>query len=86
MDFYIKNVILKTGLFEDDEGGLFYLKRNNYDATNELSDLVTLISSEYLHAIERWRDSPDEGNNDEYMKGYQNACNDILEELKSRFK
>lgn len=86
MDFFIKNVILKTGLFEDDNGGIFYLKRPNYDATQELNTLVNSISSEYLHAIEMWRDSPDEGNNNEYTKGYQNACNDILEELKSRFK
>lgn len=86
MDFFIKNVILKTGLFEEDGGGLFYLKKNNYDATQELSTLVNSISSEYLQAIEMWRDSPDEGNGDDYTEGYQNACNDILEELKSRFK
>lgn len=86
MDFFIKNVILKTELFEEDEGGLFYIKRNNYDATQELNSLVDSISSEYVHAIEMWRDSPDEENNTEYMKGYQKACDDILEELKERFK
>lgn len=86
MDFYIKNIITKTGLFEEEEGRLFYLKRSNYDATNELASIVDIISSEYVAAIERWRDSPDEENASEYMKGYQQACDDILEELRQRFK
>ena len=88
LNSYIKKLIVDSSLFEEDpEGpGLFYAHKLNHDATSELNTLVNSISNEYLQAIQLWKESSDEANDSEYVKGYEKACHDILEELKERFK
>ena len=81
-------MVLNSGLFEEDPDavGLFYAHKLNHDATVDLNHLVESISNEYIHAVELWKDSSEELGNSEYIKGYEKACEDILEELRERFK
>jgi len=88
MNPLIKNIITNSGLFEEDPDykGMFYNKRPNDDATNELQQVVNDIAEEYILAVQLWKDSEDEINNSDYIAGYQTACTDIIEELRERFK
>jgi hypothetical protein len=88
MNNQIKKIIIDSALFEEDEeykSGLFYLHKNNFDATKDLEFIVHAISEEYVRAVQLWQESSDETNNAEYIRGYQEACKDILVEIKNRF-
>jgi hypothetical protein len=88
MNPLIKNIITNSGLFEEDTDfmGMFFTKRPNDDVTNELQQVVNEIAEEYIRAVQLWKDSEDEVNSSDYIAGYQTACNDIIEELRERFK
>ena len=86
MNPYIKNIVINSGLFEEDSGGLFFAHKLNYDAENDINMLIETISEEYVRSIENWRDADIESEETEYFRGYHAACNDILQELKDRFK
>lgn len=89
MNVHLKNIILTSKLFEEDERvlGLYFSYKLNHDATSEIEKLTQLISDEYCQSIKNWRDAEhDSGAGAEYVKGYQDACNDILAEIRERFK
>jgi hypothetical protein len=89
MNPQIKRIILNSGLFEEEDnfGGLFFAHKLNYDSVNELNQIIEQISKEYQQSVENWRDADIEVDCGEgYVKGYQDACDDILAEIRERFK
>ena len=89
MNIHLKNIVLTSKLFEEDDQapGLYFSYKLNHDVTSEIEKLTQLISDEYCQSIKNWRDAEHESDdNIEYIKGYQDACNDILAEIRERFK
>lgn len=88
MNNHIKQLVKNSGLFEEDDefGGLFFSHKLNYNVEKDLNMFVESIMGEYIRSIENWRDADIEMKETEYFKGYHDACNDILEEFKERFK
>jgi hypothetical protein len=88
MNVQIKHMLLELGLFEEVEDcrGLFFAKKLNYDAENDINKFINSITEEFIRSIENWRDADTESEETDYHRGYSDACNDILEEIKQRFK
>jgi hypothetical protein len=88
MNPQIKRMLTDTGLFEEveDYKGMFFAQKLNYDAENDINTFINSITEEFLHSIENWRDADTESEETDYHKGYHDACNDILEEIRQRFK
>jgi cell division protein YceG involved in septum cleavage len=88
MNPQIKKIFTDSGLFEESEDyeGLFFAQKLNYNAETDINNIIDRISDEMGRSIENWRDADNESEETEYHKGYHDACNDILEEFKERFK
>ena len=88
MNYHIKRIITDTGLFEEEEEctGLFFAHKLSYNAEKDLTIIINSITEEYIRSIENWREADTESEENDYFKGYHDACNDILEEIKERFK
>lgn len=89
MNPQIKRIILDSELFGEDDnfGGLFFAHKLNHDSVDELNQIIEQISKEYQQSVENWRDADIEADCSEgYVKGYRDACDDILAEIRERFK
>jgi len=88
MNPQIKNIFTDSGLFEEIEDckGMFFAHKINYDVETDINTIINNITEEMVRSIENWRDADTESEETEYYKGYHDACNDILEEFKERFK
>ena len=88
MNPQIKKIFTDSGLFEESEDyeGLFFAQKLSYNAEKDINTIIDRISEEYVRSIENWRDADIESEETEYFRGYHAACNDILQELKDRFK
>jgi hypothetical protein len=88
MNPQIKKIFIQSGLFEEIENseGLFFAQKINYDSENDINMIINNITEEYIKSIENWRDADTESEESDYFRGYRDACNDILEEFKERFK
>ena len=81
----IKRMLIDTGLLEEDSGGVFFAQKINYNAEDDINTFIETISEEYKRSVENWRDADTETEETEYFRGYHDACNDILEEIRQRF-